>query len=59
MVDLVNTVRQAHGLGVMYRAPEFGLWNQDGTPGPGVFVLDSLQALAGRPGSHAPAQVRR
>jgi arabinogalactan endo-1,4-beta-galactosidase len=57
MVDLVNTVQQAHGLGVMYWAPEFGLWNEDGTPGPGVFVLDSLQALAGKPGSHAPAAV--
>jgi len=58
MVDLVNTVKKAPGgLGVMYWAPEFGLWNEDGSPGPAVFTLDSLQALTARPASHAPAAV--
>lgn len=43
MVDLVNTVRHApRGLGVMYWAPEYDLWNADGTPGPAVFTLDHL-----------------
>ncbi len=43
MVDLVHTVKRApRGLGVMYWAPEWDLWNRDGTPGPAVFVLDSL-----------------
>ncbi len=43
MVDLVHTVQRApHGLGVMYWAPEWDLWNPDGTPGPAVFTLDSL-----------------
>ncbi|OYV66494.1 MAG: hypothetical protein B7Z72_11245, partial [Gemmatimonadetes bacterium 21-71-4] len=41
MVDLVNTVKKApNGLGVMYWAPEYDLWNQDGSPGPAVFVMD-------------------
>lgn len=57
MVDLVNTVKKAGGLGVMYWAPEFGLWNADGSPGPAVFTLDSLTALTARPASHAPAVV--
>lgn len=58
MVDLVNTVKKApSGLGVMYWAPEFGVWNQDGSPGPAVFTLDSLSALTARPASHAPAAV--
>lgn len=57
MVDLVNTVQQAGGLGVMYWAPEFGLWNADGSPGPAVFTLDSLETLTARPASHAPAAV--
>lgn len=43
MVDLVNTVQAApRGLGVMYWAPEWDLWNADGTPGPAVFTLDHL-----------------
>lgn len=59
MVDLVNTVRQApRGLGVMYWAPEFDLWNEDGSPGPAVFTLDHLADLTARPASHAPAVVR-
>ncbi len=45
MVDLVRLVKQApRGLGVMYWAPEWDLWNPDGTPGPAVFTLDSLNA---------------
>jgi arabinogalactan endo-1,4-beta-galactosidase len=59
MVDLVNTVRAApHGLGVMYWAPEWDAWNQDGTPGPVVFTLDSLKAMSGGPDSHLPPAVR-
>jgi arabinogalactan endo-1,4-beta-galactosidase len=59
MVDLVNTVRAApRGLGVMYWAPEFDLWNADGSPGPAVFTLDHLRDLRARPASHAPASVR-
>jgi arabinogalactan endo-1,4-beta-galactosidase len=58
MADLINTVKQApNGLGVMYWAPEFGVWNPDGSPGPTVFVLDSLDALRARPASHAPVAV--
>ncbi len=58
MVDLVNTVKKApRGLGAMYWAPECGVWNQDGSPGPAVFTLDSLNALTARPASHAPAAV--
>jgi arabinogalactan endo-1,4-beta-galactosidase len=58
MVDLVNTVQAGpRGIGVQYWAPEFGLWNQDGSPGPAVFTLDSLRALRGSPGSHLPAAV--
>lgn len=60
MVDLVNTVRKApRGMGVLYWAPEFGAWNEDGTPGPVVFTLDHLQDLGSSPESHAPAVVRR
>lgn len=56
MVDLVNTVRNApHGLGAMYWAPEYDLWNADGTPGPAVFTLDHLKDLTVRPASHGPA----
>ncbi|HTT67871.1 MAG TPA: glycosyl hydrolase 53 family protein [Gemmatimonadales bacterium] len=58
MADLINTMKQApRGIGAMYWAPEFGAWNEDGTPGPVVFVLDSLPALRARPASHAPAEV--
>jgi len=59
MVDLVNTVRNApHGLGVMYWAPEYDVWNEDGTPGPAVFTLDHLKDLGTGPASHAPAHVQ-
>jgi len=58
MVDLVNTVRKApRGIGVQYWAPEFGLWNQDGSPGPAVYTLEHLRDLTARPASHAPAGV--
>jgi arabinogalactan endo-1,4-beta-galactosidase len=57
MVDLVNTVRKAPGgIGAMYWEPEWEAWNQDGSPGPVVFTLDSL-SLTARPASHAPAAV--
>ena len=43
MVDLVNTVKRSpRGIGVMYWAPEFDLWNADGTLGPAVLTLDHL-----------------
>ncbi len=57
MADLINTVRAANGIGVMYWEPEWEVWNQDGTPGPAVFVLDSLDALRARPASKRPAAV--
>ena len=58
MVDLVNTVRKApRGVGVMYWAPEYEAWNEDGSPGPAVFTLDHLRDLTARPASHAPAEV--
>jgi arabinogalactan endo-1,4-beta-galactosidase len=59
MADIVNTVRKApRGLGVMYWAPEREAWNDDGSPGPVVSVLDQLANLSGGPASHAPAAVR-
>ena len=57
MVDLVNTVKQAGGIGVMYWAPEWDLWNADGSPAPAVFTLDHLNDRRARPASHAPAAV--
>jgi len=58
MVDLVNTVRKApNGMGVIYWAPERDFWNADGTPGPTVFTMDRLAALAKSPESHAPSAV--
>jgi arabinogalactan endo-1,4-beta-galactosidase len=60
MADIVNTVRKApRGLGVMYWAPEREAWNDDGSPGPVVSVLDQLARLSGGPESHAPAAVDR
>jgi len=57
MVDIVNTVKKApHGLGVMYWAPEREAWNDDGSPGPVVSVLDHLTTLTNRPAGHAPIQ---
>jgi arabinogalactan endo-1,4-beta-galactosidase len=58
MVDLVKTVKKAPGgLGVIYWAPEYDLWNYDGTPAPAVFTLDNLSPLATGPNSHAPIDV--
>jgi arabinogalactan endo-1,4-beta-galactosidase len=58
MADLVNTVRKApRALAVMYWAPEWDFWNQDGSPGPAVFVLDRLTTLTNLPASHAPSAV--
>jgi len=58
MADIINTVRKGpNGIGVLYWAPERGVWNDDGSPGPTVFVLDSLATLTKRPQSHAPLVV--
>ena len=58
MADIVNTVRKApRGIGVMYWAPEWEAWNEDGSPGPVVSVMDRLEALTSRPASRAPAPV--
>ncbi len=58
MADIIATVRKApYGLGVMYWAPEWEAWNEDGSPGPVVSVLDHLKELTARPASHAPAAV--
>ena len=56
IADLVNTVNSApNGIGVQYWAPERGVWNDDGSPGPTVAVLDSLASLMRRPLSHVPS----
>ena len=58
MADLINTMSNApKGIGVLYWAPEHSAWNDDGTPGPTVFVLDSLTSLAKQPQSHTPLVV--
>lgn len=58
MADLVNTVKKApRGIAVMYWAPEWDIWNRDGSPGPPVSVLEQLTILTNRPASHAPATV--
>jgi arabinogalactan endo-1,4-beta-galactosidase len=58
MADLVNTVKKApRGVSVMYWAPERYIWNEDGSPGPAVFVLDRLTELVARPASLAPKAV--
>jgi arabinogalactan endo-1,4-beta-galactosidase len=58
MVDLVNTVKRAGGIGVFYWAPEGsrgnGMWNADGSPAPSIFVLDNLTKLMNSPGNHLP-----
>ncbi len=47
LVALVRTVREApNGLGVMYWAPEYDLWNVYATPAPALFTPDSLKATA-------------
>ena len=60
MADIVRTVKAApRGLGVLYWAPEWEAWNDDGSPGPVVSVLDQLGSLSGRPESHAPEAVNK
>jgi len=54
LVDLVNTVKRAHGIGVFYWAPERALWNQDGSPDPGLLLMDHLTELTTRPASQMP-----
>jgi arabinogalactan endo-1,4-beta-galactosidase len=40
LAELINTVKSGpRGISVMYWAPEWDLWNADGTPGPAVGVL--------------------
>lgn len=59
MADIISTVKRApRGLGVMYWAPEWQAWNEDGSPGPVVSVLDQLASLSGTPASHVPKAVR-
>jgi arabinogalactan endo-1,4-beta-galactosidase len=58
MADIINTVKQApRGIAVMYWAPEREAWNDDGTPGPVVSVMDQLEKLTARPASKAPPPV--
>ncbi len=58
MADIITTVKSApRGMAVMYWAPEREAWNDDGSPGPVVSVLERLPALTQRPESHAPATV--
>jgi arabinogalactan endo-1,4-beta-galactosidase len=59
MVDVVNTVKRNHGLGVFYWGPEGrygdGMWNPDGSAAPSIFVLDHLDELKASPQSRLPA----
>jgi arabinogalactan endo-1,4-beta-galactosidase len=58
MADIISMVKKApRGLGVMYWAPEWQAWNDDGSPGPVVSVLDQLASLSGTPASHVPTAV--
>jgi len=58
MADLIHTVQQAPGgRGVLYWAPEWEAWNDDGSPGPVVDVLRHVDELRARPASHVPAAV--
>jgi arabinogalactan endo-1,4-beta-galactosidase len=54
LVDLVNTVKRANGIGVFYWAPERALWNRDGSPDPAVLLMDHLTDLTTRPASQIP-----
>jgi arabinogalactan endo-1,4-beta-galactosidase len=54
LVDLVNTVKRANGIGVFYWAPERALWNPDGSPDPGLLLMDHLRDLTTRPASQMP-----
>lgn len=43
MLDLANTVEASpNGLGILYWAPERDFWNDDGTPGPVVFIANQI-----------------
>ena len=54
LADLINTVRNApRGVAVTYWAPEWDLWNEDGSVAPSVSVLDALTTLTNRPARHA------
>ncbi len=58
MADIINTVQQApRGIAVMYWAPEREAWNDDGSPGPVVSVMEQLETLKARPASKAPPPV--
>jgi arabinogalactan endo-1,4-beta-galactosidase len=53
MADLIDTVRTApRGISVLYWAPERDLWNDDGTPGPTVFVPEARSTATNRPAGH-------
>jgi arabinogalactan endo-1,4-beta-galactosidase len=59
MGDLINTVKSsARGISVVYWAPEWDLWNADGTPGPTVSVAGQLDELKRSPECHLPPGVR-
>ncbi len=58
IADLMNTVKNVpNAIGVLYWAPERGVWKHDGSPGPTVFVLDSLASLTRHPQSHVPSAI--
>ena len=58
MADIVTTVQNSpRGIGVMYWAPEWEAWNDDGSPGPVVSVLDKVKTLAHSSESHIPPGV--
>lgn len=55
LADVITTVQRApRGVAVMYWQPEWDLWNEDGSPGPAVSVLEKLPSLAHGPDSHVP-----
>jgi arabinogalactan endo-1,4-beta-galactosidase len=60
MVDLVNTVKRAGGMGVFYWAPEGrrgnGMWTSDGSPAPSILVLDNLETLRTNAASRLPPE---
>jgi arabinogalactan endo-1,4-beta-galactosidase len=56
LIELIDTVQSApRGISVMYWAPERDLWNDDGSPGPAVFVLDRATTLTNSPTNRAPS----
>lgn len=58
MADVINTVKNNHGLGVFCWGPEGpwgdGMWKPDGTAAPSIDVLHHLDELKARPASRIP-----